>query len=351
MKTGLDNEKEYYTQLKKFEDICYRLIDNGQPYLTVILCHELYRFIEPAEPYTNFFHDDPVPFITRHIDQLIGLADHFSEVVIPYSINLNNKTYEKYLSKRETADLSSDLEKENNNYTVTEESIILLKNRLPDSTIASSIKGKNVLDMGCGSGRYSITLAALGANKVTAIDGEKAYIAAEKFCSTKNLPVQYYQGDIFCLPFENEEFDFVFCNRISHHTQPINHGLKELYRVLKKDGEAFIYIYGSGGIFWTTRITVRKIFEKISPVYTKDMLYLLGMPANRFSSGDTWYGPAENYTKKRDLEQMLKTIGFDFKKLVSKNSTDLDNAIANESIRNAKIMWGEGEHRYLLHKK
>ena len=349
MQNDLNNEKRYYKQLKKFEDKCNLLIDEGQPYLTVILCHELYRFCDPVEPYANFIHNNPVPFMNRHIDHLISLANHFSEVIRPYPIKMSHEKHKYEILKNDTSEINSSVWKTIDKYTLTEESFTLLKSRLPDTVINSNIKGKRVLDMGCGSGRYSIALAAVGAKKVMAIDSQnKSYALAKEYCRANDIPVEFQQGNILCSPFKDDEFDFVFCNRL-HHTGSINQGLDELYRILNKSGRAFLYIYGSGGIFWTSRVALRRIFKKIPLDYTRDMLNLLGMPPNR-NFCDIWYIP-EVHTKKRDLEQMLKKVGFRFQSVVSKNSTDLDYAIANESIPNAKNMWGDGEHRYILNKK
>ena len=55
-----------------------------------------------------------------------------------------------------------------------DEAIELLKIRWKRNGLSwNLIKDKTVLDMGCGSGRYSIALKVLGAKKVTGIDAGK----------------------------------------------------------------------------------------------------------------------------------------------------------------------------------
>lgn len=350
MKGKKQTEAEYNDKLAKFEKKCYDLIDNGQPYLAVILCHELYRFTYPVEPYAGFIHDNPVVFMNGKIGQLLLLADHFSSVVNPYSFKLNNTTQKEEKLEKETSDLYSRLWKDFERTTLTEESVRLLKNRLPESLIKESIRNARVLDMGCGSGRYSIALATLGAKEVTGIDYQgKAFSAAEKYCEKNTIPVTFREANVLDLPFEDESFDFVLCNGVLHHTSSIEQGVNELYRVLKKDRKAFLYIYGSGGIFWTTRNILRKVFKRIPLDYTKEILNTIGMPKNRFIFCDTWYVPVEKHTKKKDLEIMLKKIGFGFEKVISRNDFDIDYAL-EKRIPMAKEMWGEGDNRYILTK-
>jgi len=342
----------YEKKLLKFEEKCFRLINQGQPYLAVILCHELYRFTYPFEPYANFTHDNPVLFMNHKIDQLLSLADQFSETVSPYAFKVMDTSIGKQILEKETSDLYSGLWKEFDRTTLTEESVQLLKNRLPESILNFSIKSARVLDMGCGSGRYTIALATLGAKEVVGVDFQaKSFAAAKEYCENNNIPVTFREANVLDLPFDDEYFDFVFCNGVVHHTSSINKGLLEIFRVLKTQKKAFLYIYGTGGIFWNTRIAMRKIFRRIPLEYTKNTLKMIGMPQNRFIFIDTWYVPVENHTKEKELLAMFDEIGFDYKKVVGQNPFDIDNAIECNRFSQAIEMWGEGEHRYILTKK
>jgi len=344
-------EKHFYKKLTKFEKTCVRMVDNGQPYLAVILCHELHRFLWPSEPYANFVHDDPVVFMNRKIDQLLELGDHFSDVVVPYKLRFDIRKHNSGVLEKDTSDLYSSLWKSFNNETLTKESIKLIKNRLPDPVIKSNIKSGRVLDMGCGSGRYSIALASLGAKNVYGIDFQgKAFRAAQDFCKENKIPVTFQEGNVLELPFEDEYFDFVFCNGVIHHSSSMEKGLQEIYRVLKPSGNAFLFVYGAGGFFWNTRAVMRNIFNKIPLDYTKEILNCIGMPSNRFIFCDTWYVPVERLTTTKELHEMLDDVGFSYKKIIGKNSFDLDNAIDRKKVKDAKEMWGDGDHRYILSK-
>lgn len=345
------SENNYSQKLKQFEERCLQLIFQGQPYLAIILCHELYRYTYPVEPYAGFVHDNPVAFINNHIDKLIHLADSFPLSVTSYSLSTGNTTKTDVSLETETSDLYSGLWKNFNKETLTKESYHLVKNRIPEAIINNSIKNHRVLDMGCGSGRYSIALSLLGAKEVIGVDYQaKAFTAAQEYCEENTLNVKFFESNILDLPFDDESFDFIFSNGVLHHTSSIEKGISELNRVLKKHGTAFLYIYGSGGIFWTTRQCMRRIFKHIPLEYTKNVLNIIGMPPNRFIFCDTWYVPIEVHTKKTDLEAMLTTAGFRYEKVISLNKFDIDYPIHEGKIPDAKEMWGEGDHRYILSK-
>lgn len=345
--------KEYFELLDDFVKLNERLISRGFAYLTVILCHELYRFLYPFEPYLNLSNDQPIEFTKDHVKGLIELVKNFAERVYPYEINLkafDSSKIDQSLEKS-TSNLYSDLWRDFDISTLTEESLQLLRRRLPQDFIAESVLGKNVLDMGCGSGRYSIALACAGAQKVVGVDFQaKAFLHAKKWCKEQGQPVQFVAGDILEMPIKDRFFDFIFCNGVLHHTRSIQKGLEELSRVLKPSGKAFLYIYAAGGIFWRTREVLRGIFKKIPITYTKMVLHAIGMPSNRFIFCDTWYVPVETHTTLEQIIGLFEEKRFLYKKVIGSSPFDLDKAI-NSNISMAEEMWGDGEHRYILWKK
>lgn len=343
--------EDYQKLLNRFVRLCERCTREGQAYLTVILAHELFRFLYPVEPYLGFRHQNPVEFMKRKIKALIDLGQAFRREVVPYDLPMTefsrNSSLTEGLEKR-TSNLYSRLWERFDNDVLWKESIQLLKRRIPMEVIQSHVKGKTVLDMGCGSGRYAIALARMGARKVVGLDiHEKAYARAEVLCRRRGLPVKFQEGNFQRLPFRDASFDFVLSNGVLHHSRSIKQGLRELSRVLNHSGKAFLYLYAAGGIFWKTRQAMRGVFRRIPLDYTRRALELMGLPRNRFIFCDTWYVPLETHTSRRDLERMLRSVGFSFKKVVSNNPFDLDRAI-RQRIQGAQEMWGDGEHRYLL---
>ena len=203
-----------------------------------------------------------------------------------------------------------------------------------------------MLDLGCGSGRYAVALAGLGAASVTAVDFQaKSYRRAEEFCRKQGLPVRFAEADVRSLPFADGSFDFVFSNGVLHHTRSWQTAFDEYVRVMRRSG--FLYLYATGGFFWTTRRALRPLFEAIPRSYTAEVLRLIGMPGNRMIFMDTWYVPIEEHIARVDLETAFRNRNLAFEKLPSQVEFDPDYALG-QGIPGARAVWGEGEHRYLL---
>lgn len=71
-------------------------------------------------------------------------------------------------------------------------------------------KGGNVLDLACGTGRFSIPIAKAGLN-VTGLDlSETMLNLAKEKSKRENLNIDFQIGDIRCFDLD-KKFDFIFC--------------------------------------------------------------------------------------------------------------------------------------------
>ena len=132
----------------------------------------------------------------------------------------------------------------------------LLEDRLRGSSFdLASLAGKSVLDCGCGCGRYTIALALSGAAPVFGTDlGAASIETAREMAQRANVSdIDFHVADALDLPFEDAKFDFVLSNGVLHHTTDMTHGLREMWRVMKPDGRAFLYVSATGGLFWYSR--------------------------------------------------------------------------------------------------
>jgi len=105
----------------------------------------------------------------------------------------------------------------------------------------SNIKGKNVLDLGCGTGKHSFLAAKKGA-KVTGFDFSKDMLKQAKL-KNKRLKnkIKFVHGNLTKkLPFKSSSFDIVLCSLVLDHIKNIQPIFKEINRVLKKNGR-FIF--------------------------------------------------------------------------------------------------------------
>lgn len=96
-----------------------------------------------------------------------------------------------------------------------------------------------LLDAGCGPGNISAGISELLPNgKVIGLDFSSAIIeqAKDEFAPSKYKNLDFQQGDIYQLNFEDNTFDVIYTHQVLQHLQnPVN-ALKELNRVLKPDG-------------------------------------------------------------------------------------------------------------------
>ena len=335
----------------------------SKPWLVVILMHEYYRNLYPSDLYLSF--DKRVSNIKRIslvLDRNIKIlqdSDYLGSYFLK-TTSLKNLVADKlavYRSKTKgkTQKVYDRLWKRFDFKNYLEEPKKIIIDRFKNSKFDfKKLKGKTILDLGCGSGRYTIALSLLTkAKKVYGVDLDRESIKrGEKIikkAKVKNTELKV--ANVLKLPFRDNFFDFVFCNGVLHHTTNMEKGLRELYRVLKPKCQAYLYLYADGGLFWYSRKKVPKIMKKIPQEYTMAILELIGMPKNRFVFIDNWYVPIERHTPRRYLEDYLKEIGFStIRKFASGRSTDLDNIITSADP-DAKIIWGEGEHRYFITKK
>jgi ubiquinone/menaquinone biosynthesis C-methylase UbiE len=98
-------------------------------------------------------------------------------------------------------------------------------------------KGK-ALDICCGAGTNTVYLAEKGF-EVAGIDISPTAIGyAEKKAAYANVHVSFKVQDFLELPFEDEEFDFVFDMGCFHHVKPEDRAtfINGVHRVLKKRG-------------------------------------------------------------------------------------------------------------------
>ena len=57
-----------------------------------------------------------------------------------------------------------------------------------------------------------------------------------------NSPLADIKGDICNLPFKTNSFDFILCNHVLEHINDDKKAMKELYRVLNKNGTAILQV-------------------------------------------------------------------------------------------------------------
>lgn len=102
-----------------------------------------------------------------------------------------------------------------------------------------NLKGKKVLDIGCGYGALSDALSNYGAEVWgTEINQTKFNIAKQKLLKHKNITLIKVNNEI--LNFDDNFFDCIFIFDVIEHVKNPQKTIEESYRVLKPEGYLYI---------------------------------------------------------------------------------------------------------------
>ncbi len=117
----------------------------------------------------------------------------------------------------------------------------------------ADLRGKTILDVGCGMGRFMEVVAGAGA-RVVGVDLSQAVEAAavnlERF---ENAAV--VQADLFSLPFAPETFDAIYSVGVLHHTPSTRDAFRALPPYLRPGGRIAIWVYPRS-LRWRTLMSV-----------------------------------------------------------------------------------------------
>ena len=103
--------------------------------------------------------------------------------------------------------------------------------------------GESVLDAACGVGVFALRAAQAGAD-VVGIDIASNLIAQAKERARKaNMSVQFDEGDVESLPYDNASFDTVFSQFGIIFTPRPDLSVSEIARVLKPDGRIILFCW------------------------------------------------------------------------------------------------------------
>ena len=124
------------------------------------------------------------------------------------------------------------------------------------------LKGKLVLDVGCGMGRFAEVATRWGA-RVVGID-----LSAAAEVAAKNLPDREFvafQADVFALPFAPESFDIIYSLGVLHHTPDCEAAVKALDKYLKPGGILAVWLYSGYNNWYRFSDIWRRYTHKMKP--------------------------------------------------------------------------------------
>tara|TARA_B100001964_G_scaffold225459_1_gene273313 strand:- start:401 stop:1444 length:1044 start_codon:yes stop_codon:yes gene_type:complete len=344
-----------FGQLKDISDSflgkCKDIV-NTKPWAVCIAMHEYTRNLYPEDPHIPFPANlCPTERLFSVAGELILFLEQAEKLGSYPASHKHIKKIDEV--KGETGKVYGRLWSKFSFEEVIENTAKDLSKRLSSNGFSLSyFHGKNAIDVGCGSGRFSFVLKRLGCKTVIGVDyGEDGLEIANKMANQSQIQgISFRKVNVLNLPFEDETYDFVFCNGVLHHTENMEAGINEIIRIAKKQAKIWLYLYGDGGIFWYARKEMPKIMKSIPQEYTIAMLDMISMPSNRFIFCDNWYVPIERHSTDAEVREILRNLGMSkIQRLQKGCQTDLE-FLSNNGGQVGRIMWGDGELRYIMEK-
>ncbi len=124
---------------------------------------------------------------------------------------------------------------------------------------ASSLKGLDLLEVGCGAGRFSQVVMSNTKANLYSIDLSNAVEANYRNNKKYKDRIKIFQASIYEMPFENHSFDKVFCLGVLQHTPNFKKSIKSLADKVKDGGELVVDFYPVSG--WWTKINAKYILR------------------------------------------------------------------------------------------
>ncbi|MGA6986501.1 MAG: class I SAM-dependent methyltransferase [Terriglobales bacterium] len=146
--------------------------------------------------------------------------------------------------------------------------------------LLGDVRGKTVLDLGCGTGENIVPLIERGAS-VIAMDISPDLIAiARKRLSDANLEASLTAGDAYETGLPDESVDAIFCIALIHHLD-IKLVRDEMWRVLRKGGEIILKepVRFSKGYAWVrSLLPAREEISEYEHPLTREELSIMTQP-------------------------------------------------------------------------
>lgn len=111
-----------------------------------------------------------------------------------------------------------------------------IQKMLPD------LRGKSIMDLGCGTGRFTFWLEAKMPSKIMGIDLSEDMLRLARAKAKKlGSKAKFFKGDI-SKRFPDEKFDFIFSSTVSHYIENLNDLFSNIYEMLNPEGLCIISV-------------------------------------------------------------------------------------------------------------
>jgi tRNA (mo5U34)-methyltransferase len=170
--------------------------------------------------------------------------------------------------------------------------------------VPKSLKGKNVIDIGCNAGFYAMEMKRRGADRVLGLDSRDEYLAQARFAAdVSGLEVEFRNLSVYDVGKLDETFDLVIFMGVLYHLRHPLLALDLIYEHVARDMMLFQSMQrGSNRVvevdkdydFWTTDHFERAEYPKLHFI------------EHRYADDPTnWWIPNRSCS-----EAMLRNAGF-----------------------------------------
>lgn len=134
------------------------------------------------------------------------------------------------------------------------------------------MRGRLILDAGCGAGRFADVAAMYGA-QVVACDLSNAIDACREVTSAHGPTVHHVQASIYELPFRRRVFDAAYCFGVIQHTPDPVRTMEAVPAYLKAGGQLAYDFYQRTS--WERPYVPRWMFRRFTPSWPEERTLLL----------------------------------------------------------------------------
>src|SRR5207244_7510793 len=106
-----------------------------------------------------------------------------------------------------------------------------------ESAVGVPLNGRKLLDVGCGTGGFSLLAAEAGAD-VWSVDESPEAVA---LTAARTAPERAMVATAESLPFEDASFDLIYCYSTLEHLADAGRAVGEMVRLLRPGGRLYLH--------------------------------------------------------------------------------------------------------------
>ncbi len=162
-------------------------------------------------------------------------------------------------------------------------------------------KDRFYIDVGCGTGNYTIELQKKGGNWM-GIDPSKRMLEAARARTTE---IEWKIGKAENMPLKNEIVDGVLASLTIHHWTDLKLAFKEIYRILKPEGKIVLFTSTPRQMkgYWLNHYFPKMLFDSMKQMPAYEVV------AEKLENGGFEIKKVEKYFVQKDLQDLFLYAG------------------------------------------